>query len=117
MYQTDVFGDPLVNISFGSYCHAGAGGGDVTGDNVLQWRCNLSTIKGKHSIKIGGQYQHRQFYTNTSNPMNGDATFDGSLTGFPMADAWLGIPSEDPPRPGQHADRRHQPLHDGPRAG
>jgi hypothetical protein len=93
MYQQDVFGDPLVNINFGSYGIPG-GGGDVTGDNIWQWRANFSHIRGNHSIKIGGQYQYRKFYTNTSNPMNGDATFDGALTGFPMADALLGYPSE-----------------------
>jgi Carboxypeptidase regulatory-like domain len=93
MYQQDVFGDPLVNINFGSYGLT-SGGGDVTGDNVWQWRTNLSHIRGNHSLKVGGQYQYRKFYTNTSNPMNGDATFDGGLTGFPMADALLGYPSE-----------------------
>jgi hypothetical protein len=93
MYQQDVFGDPLVNLNFGSYS-VPSGGGDVTGDNIWQWRSNLSHIRGNHSLKIGGQYQYRQFYTNTSNPMNGDAFFDGALTGFPMADALLGYPSE-----------------------
>ncbi|MEZ5391438.1 MAG: hypothetical protein R2724_00870 [Bryobacterales bacterium] len=33
-------------------------------------------------------------YTNTSNPMNGDAIFTGALSGYAMADAWLGFPSE-----------------------
>jgi hypothetical protein len=93
MYQKDVFGDPLVNISFGSYSTPGAGGG-VTGDNIWQWRGNLTKMVGKHSIKMGGQYHHRQFYTNTSNPMNGDAIFQGGVTGFPMADALLGYPGE-----------------------
>ncbi|MEZ5391431.1 MAG: hypothetical protein R2724_00835 [Bryobacterales bacterium] len=45
-------------------------------------------------MKIGGQYHYRQFYTNTSNPMNGDAGFRGQITNFPMADAWLGFPTE-----------------------
>ena len=93
MYQRDVFGDPLVNISFGAYGTPGAGGG-VTGDNVWQTRANFNWVKGRHSMKIGGQYHYRQFYTNTSNPMNGDASFNGQITGFPMADAWLGFPTE-----------------------
>jgi len=57
MYQKEVFGDPLVNIGFGAYGTPGAGG-DVTGDNVWQWRGNFTKIKGKHSLKAGGQY-HR----------------------------------------------------------
>jgi hypothetical protein len=93
MYQEEVFGDPLVNIGFGTY-GISSGGGDVTGDNVWQWSGNLSTVKGKHSLKMGGQYHYRNFYTNTSNPMNGDASFNGDITGFPMADALLGYPTE-----------------------
>ncbi len=93
MYQQEVFGDPLVNISFGSHGTPGAGGG-VTGDNIWQWRGNLNKMIGRHTLKIGGQYHHRQFYTNTSNPMNGDALFLGGVTGFPMGDALLGYPGE-----------------------
>jgi len=93
MYQVDVFGDPLVGISFGDY-GINSGGGSVTGDNVWQGSGSLSMIKGRHSLKVGGQYHYRNFYTNTSNPMNGNATFDGTIAGFEMADALLGFPSE-----------------------
>ena len=54
----------------------------------------MSLIRGKHSLKFGGQYHYRNFYTNTANPMNGDAIFGGTITNFPMADALLGYPSE-----------------------
>ncbi len=93
MYQRDVFQDPLVSIRFGSY-RAGQGGGTVTGDEVYQFSQNLSLTKGKHNIKVGGQYHRRRFYTNTTNPMNGNATFNGDITGFPMADALFGYPTE-----------------------
>jgi len=93
MYQRDVFGNPLVGISFGAY-GINSGGGSVTGDEVYQTSGSISTIKGKHSIKVGGQYHRRRFYTNTSNPMNGNADFSGQLTNFPMADALLGFPAE-----------------------
>ncbi|MBI4473342.1 MAG: TonB-dependent receptor, partial [Acidobacteria bacterium] len=93
MYQREVFSDPLVNISFGAYSIPSASGGS-SGDNVWQGRGNLSIIRGRHSLKIGGQYHYRNFFTNTANPMNGDAIFNGQLTGFPMADALLGYPSE-----------------------
>ena len=93
MYQRDVFGDPLVGISLGAYS-AGGGGGSTTGDEVYQFSSNLSFIRGKHNIKVGGQYHRRRFYTNTSNPMNGNADFSGNITGFGMADALLGLPSE-----------------------
>jgi hypothetical protein len=93
MYQREVFGDPLINISFGSYGIGGATG-EVIGDKIWQSRGNLTMIRGKHSLKTGGQYHFRKFFTNTANPMNGDAIFSGAITGFPMADALLGYPSE-----------------------
>ncbi|MBO0800382.1 MAG: hypothetical protein J2P31_16295, partial [Blastocatellia bacterium] len=93
MYQTDVFGDPLVNISFGAYA-TGGGGAEVIGDRIYQSRANLTMIRGSHSFKLGGQYQYRKFYTNTGNPMDGNADFNGQITGFPMADALLGYPTE-----------------------
>ena len=93
MYQREVFNDPLVSVNFGSY-NAGTGGGTVTGDEVWQYSNNLAITMGKHNLKIGGQYHRRRFYTNTTNPMNGNADFSGILSGFPMADALLGFPSE-----------------------
>jgi hypothetical protein len=93
MYQADVFGDPLVNISFGSYS-LGGGGAEVIGDKIYQGRGNLSLLRGRHTFKIGGQYHYRKFFTNTGNPMDGNADFNGQITGFPMADALLGYPTE-----------------------
>ena len=93
MYQKEVFSDPLVNITLGAYSIPSASGG-VQGDKIWQWRGNMSMIRGKHSLKFGGQYHYRNFYTNTANPMNGDAIFGGTITNFPMADALLGYPSE-----------------------
>ena len=93
MYQRDVFGDPLINVSIGDYSIGGATG-EVIADKIWQGRGNLSLIRGKHSFKIGGQYHYRKFFTNTANPMNGDATFTGAITGSAMADAILGYPSE-----------------------
>src|SRR6266516_3898818 len=93
MYQRAVFGDPLINISIGDYSIGGATG-EVIADKIWQGRGNLSLIRGKHSFKIGGQYHYRKFFTNTANPMNGDAIFTGAITGSAMADAILGYPSE-----------------------
>lgn len=93
MYQRDVFGDPGVGISFGDY-GAGGGGGSVTGDEVYMGSGSLSLVKGQHNFRFSGQYHWRRFYTNTSNPMNGNAWFRGRLSGFPMADALLGYPDQ-----------------------
>jgi hypothetical protein len=93
MYQREVFGEPFVSMGFGAYNAGGGAGGSVTGDEIYQASGTLSTVFGRHSLKVGGQYHWRRFYTNTSNPMNGNGTFNGQLSGFPMADALLGYPS------------------------
>ena len=93
MYQREVFGEPMVSMGFGAYNAGGGAGGVVNGDEIYQTSGNLSTVFGRHTLKFGGQYHWRRFYTNTSNPMNGNGTFNGQLSGFPMADALLGYPS------------------------
>ncbi|MEY3283318.1 MAG: hypothetical protein RIR86_1331 [Acidobacteriota bacterium] len=93
MFQQQVFGDPLVGMTFGAYS-TGGGGAEQMGDKVYQARANMTTILGRHSLKFGGQFQYRNFFTDTGNPMDGSLTFDGGITGFPMADALLGYPSE-----------------------
>ena len=93
MYQKEVFADPLVNITIGDYSIGGATG-EVIADKIWQSRANLSLLRGRHSFKVGGQYHYRKFFTNTANPMNGDAIFTGAITNFPMGDAVLGYPSE-----------------------
>jgi hypothetical protein len=93
MFQQQVFGDPLVSLTFGAYS-TGGGGAEKMGDKIYQTRANLTTIIGRHSLKFGGQFHYRNFFTDTGNPMDGGVTFDGGITGFPMADALLGYPSE-----------------------
>lgn len=78
------------------------GGGDVTRDQIWQAIANYSMILGKHSIRFGGNYSHRHFFTNTANPMNGDALFNPILTstatiansGHSFATMLLGYPTE-----------------------
>ncbi|BDC49055.1 hypothetical protein F183_A13710 [Bryobacterales bacterium F-183] len=78
------------------------GGGDITADKIWQGIANMSMIKGRHSIKFGANYSRRHFFTNTANPMNGDALFDTRLTnsaniansGHSFATMLLGFPTE-----------------------
>ena len=94
MYQREVFGDPLVSMGFGAYNAGGGAGGRLTEEAIHQGSGTLSTVFGRHSLKFGGQYHWRKFVQTTSNPMNGNGSFNGQLSGFPMADALLGYPSE-----------------------
>ena len=101
MYQRDVLFDPLPNFNASGEFGVG-GGGDITGDKINQFIANLSKTVGRHNLKIGLNYTYRIFNTNTSNPMNGDATFDRRLTslfsdnnsGHSYATMLLGTPTE-----------------------
>ncbi len=78
------------------------GGGDVTRDQVWQGIVNMSMTFGKHSLRFGANYSRRHFFTNTANPMNGDALFNPVLTsnsltpnsGHSYATMLLGFPTE-----------------------
>ncbi len=52
----------------------------------------VTWIKGKHTIKFGGDYHH--FFTNFGNGQGprGTFTFNGSWTGDPLADLLFGFP-------------------------
>lgn len=102
MYQVDVL-STTVPPNFNAVGEFSVGGGaDVTTDNIYQGIANMSILKGSHSIKFGVNYSRRHFFTNTSNPMNGDALFDPRLTnsadvtnsGHSFATMLLGYPTE-----------------------
>ena len=102
MYQVDVISNTVPpNFNANGEWSVG-GGGDLTEDHVWQGIANMSVIKGRHSIKFGANYSRRHFFTNTSNPMNGDAIFDQRLTnsadvqnsGHSFATMLLGYPTE-----------------------
>ncbi|MCX6604592.1 MAG: carboxypeptidase regulatory-like domain-containing protein [Acidobacteria bacterium] len=101
MYQRDVLFDPIPSLSAVGEFAVGGGGG-ITGDKINQWIANLSTTKGRHSLKVGANITKRIFNTNTSNPMNGNGDFDRRLTslfsnnnsGHSTATMLLGTPTE-----------------------
>lgn len=102
MYQLDVISNTVPpNFNANGEFSVG-GGGDVTTDDIYQGIANMSIIKGKHSMKFGINYSRRHFFTNTANPMNGDAIFDPRLTnsagvansGHSFATMLLGFPTE-----------------------
>jgi hypothetical protein len=101
LYQRDVFSNPIPTLTAIGEFGAG-GGGDITYDKIYQWIGNFSKIKGRHSLRFGANYSHRIFFTNTSNPMNGNGDFDRRLTqsatdpnsGHSFATMLLGYPTE-----------------------
>jgi hypothetical protein len=82
LFQREDLFDPIPQLqSVGEF---GPGpGGQITGDHVYQYIGNFSKVLSRHNLKFGVNYSQRHFFTNTSNPMNGNAIFDQTLTALP----------------------------------
>jgi hypothetical protein len=85
----------------------GFGNGDnhLTGDpgwtnavriaNIFEYSDNVIMIRGKHSIKFGGDIQRVQStLTNSQNDPRGIFNFQGSYTGNQFADFLVGLPNQ-----------------------
>jgi len=100
MFIPEVLYNPIPSFSADGEFSVGSGGG-VTGDQIYNYLANYSKVLANHSLKIGVNYSRRHFYTNTTNPMDGNLNFDPSLTnlasnpksGDSFASMLLGYPS------------------------
>jgi len=100
MFIPEVIFNPIPNFNANGIFSVGSGGG-IQGDRIYQYIANYSKVFGSHSLKFGVNYSRRHFYTNTTNPMDGNADFDPSLTnlssnpnsGNSFASMLLGFPS------------------------
>ena len=61
-------------------------------NNTYQVTDNFSTVRGKHTIKFGGNYQRLQINERNTYAENGVFDFDGSETGSDFADYLIGAP-------------------------
>jgi hypothetical protein len=58
--------------------------------NVVEIRSGFTKIKGQHSFKFGGEFT--RFYNTDQEIIEGNLSFDGSLTGYSVGDFLLGHP-------------------------
>ncbi len=101
MFIPDVLFNPIPAFNAGGEWSIGSGG-QITGDHINQFLGNYSKVIGPHTVKIGASYTRRHFSTNTTNPMDGNADFDPSLTnlssiansGDSFASMLLGYPAD-----------------------
>ncbi len=63
---------------------------------TYQWVDNLSVIRGRHSMKMGGDARRLYDDATTNNWPFGNISFTGDLTGNAMADYILGFPKTTP---------------------
>jgi Carboxypeptidase regulatory-like domain/TonB dependent receptor len=85
------FGIPGANISgygsIGSY-----GTPQDTLDRTFQFNENLSIARGKHTLKMGGTYNHEKWYYLCDCAATPSANFTGQFTNSSLGDFLLGIP-------------------------
>ena len=62
-------------------------------NTTFQWTDNFSWTKGKHSMKIGGEYRRLRYNQIGAVVPRGRFTWNGQYTGEPMADMLLGVMS------------------------
>ena len=77
----------LNNFSFGD---PGTGNGI---QNTYQIGDNFSKIKGRHTLKFGGEYRYYQMNNRNGGGFVGQFGFSGGETGYDVADYLLGAPS------------------------
>ncbi len=84
---------PLVNLN-SVYSSLGNSSGEVqygTFDTTF-YDPTVTWIKGKHTLKFGGDYHHYDTNSTNSPGPRGSFTFNGKWTGNPLADTLLGLP-------------------------
>jgi len=65
----------------------------VNWNTTFQWTDNFSWTKGKHSMKIGGEYRRLRYNQIGAVVPRGRFSWNGQYTGEPMADMLLGVMS------------------------
>lgn len=91
---SNVFPKVTIDSGAGAGCFAlGAGCGQngnidaVLGEEVYNYSDVLTLIRGKHTLKVGGEYDRDyQNYTNWGDITSGNFEFNGGVTGIPYAD-------------------------------
>jgi hypothetical protein len=80
---------PWVNIQFASYTSLNC---VLTLSNNYTYQGNLSMVKGRHSVNMGGQFVRVQVTNPIFNAVPGSFRYTGQFSGNPLADYLLGAP-------------------------
>jgi outer membrane receptor protein involved in Fe transport len=78
-------------IALGAGCGENGNIDAVLGEGVYNVSDVLTLVRGKHTIKVGGEYDRNyQDYTSWGDISSGNFEFNGSVTGIPYADFLAG---------------------------
>ena len=78
-------------MTLGAGCGENGNIDAVLGEGIYNVSDILTLIRGKHTIKVGGEFDKvYQNYTNWGDITSGNFEFNGSVTGIPYADFLAG---------------------------
>ena len=92
-YEAQGFPQMTINGMSTLVNSTGAVGNVNSDDGVNTFTDTLTWMKGKHVIKVGGEFRHYWWFSGTiSNDTYGTFNFNASITGNGFADFLLGVP-------------------------
>ena len=89
--------DPAIDgvppLFFNSYATGVVSGVETLYYNTYQVLDNFADVIGTHTVKFGGNFEHKQIHEGSFGENNGQFTFSGTQTGLDFADFLLGAPT------------------------
>jgi hypothetical protein len=81
------------NLGFTNYANLSDGNASLNRNQTASIGNTLSWVHGKHNMTFGGDYRRQQFNAFADANGRGSFTFNGSVTGYDLADFLLGLPT------------------------
>ena len=89
---SDSWGAPRWRVTGYNWLGEATTGPSQWKNNVVMFRPAFTLIKGKHTMKFGAEVnRYLETFSQISSP-NGDYTYNGGFTGYPLGDFLLGLP-------------------------
>ena len=81
------------NLGFNNYASLSDGNASLNRNQTASIGNTLSWVHGTHNLTFGGDYRRQQFNAFADANGRGSFTFNGSVTGYDLADFLLGLPT------------------------
>jgi hypothetical protein len=81
------------NLGFNNYATLSDGNASLNRNQTASAGNTLSWVRGTHNFTFGGDYRRQQFNQFADANGRGSFTFNGSATGYDLADFLLGLPT------------------------
>ena len=85
------FGLPRANLS--GFSTVGSQGLNIgSNQQLFQFTDTVNYVKGRHTIRFGGEFRRMRYYQLTNSPGKPNLTYSGQFSGTSLGDFLLGIP-------------------------